>query len=630
MNKLNQEQQKRLNADRFQRNFTTVRGEIDQEARTVPLAFSSDEPYERWFGFEVLGHEKGQVDMDFMAGGTAPLLVGHNSDDLVGVIEKAWIDSDRKGRAIVRFGKSSRAEEVFQDVIDGIRQNVSVGYQINKLKLLESDDEKGDTYLVTDWTPYEASIVSVPADTTVGVGRQREEKQTKTITVKETIMPDENKKKEEQPEVNVKQVENDVRNAELARMREVEALGKVHGFEKEADKAIADGQSLDQFRSFVLEELGKRGLKPVENPDPEIGLDKKEVKEFSFLRALNALANPRNRKMQEAAAFEFDCSRTVGEKMKREPGGIMIPMEVMKRDLVVGTDSAGGYTVATNLLAGSFIDLLRNRMMVAKMGATSLTGLVGDIAIPKQGGGATAYWVAESGAPTESQQTLAQVQLLPNTVGAFTDISRKLLLQSSIDVENFVKADLALVLALAIDLAAINGSGSSNQPTGILNTSGIGSVVGGTNGAAPDWADAVDLWTAVAQDNAAAGALGFLTNSKVIGKLMQTEKASSTARFVIENFPDGNGFTSLAGARCGASNQVPSNLTKGSASGTCSAILYGNWADLIIGLWGTLDLTVDPYSNSTSGTVRVVALQDVDVAVRHAESFAAMQDALTA
>jgi HK97 family phage major capsid protein len=213
----------------------------------------------------------------------------------------------------------------------------------------------------------------------------------------------------------------------------------------------------------------------------------------------------------------------------------------------------------------------------------------------------------------------------PKTVGAFTDISRKLMLQSSIDVEAFVRNDLATVLALAIDLAAINGSGSNNQPTGILATSGIGSVAGGTNGGAPTLANMIDLETAVSVANADVGSLAYLTNAKVRGKLKQTFKNATYGDVPV--WGDGN---MVNGYNAAVSNQVPSNLTKGTASGVCSAVLFGNFADLIIGQWGALDLMVDPYSNSTSGTVRVVALQDVDVAVRHAESFAAMKDALTA
>jgi HK97 family phage major capsid protein len=261
-------------------------------------------------------------------------------------------------------------------------------------------------------------------------------------------------------------------------------------------------------------------------------------------------------------------------------------------------------------------------MSVVGLGATMMNDLVGNIAIPRQTGGASSYWVAESGAVTESQAAFDQVTMSGKTVGSMSDISRKMLLQSSLDVEAFVRNDLATSLALAIDSAAINGTGASNQPTGILNTSGIGSVVGGTNGAAPDWADIVDLESELALDNADIGSLGFLTNAKVRGKLLQTEKASSTGQYVwAEN-------NTLRGYNAAVSNQVPSNLTKGSSS-VCSAILFGNWSDLIIGTWGGIDINVDTSTGSSSGTVRVVALQDVDIAVRHAESFAAMKDALT-
>lgn len=620
---------RKIEQETFRRTATFKRDAIDEENRTVELSFSSEDPYLRWYGYEILGHEKGDVDMDFMSSGSAPFLAQHNHDDQIGIIERAWIDADLKGRAIVRFGKSARADEFFQDVVDGIRKNISVGYEIIEAKLIEESEDGPDTYRMK-WRPFEASLVSVPADTTVGVGRAHTN--FTQIPKEEIKMGDEHKTTT--PDVNVEaamaQAAKEAREAEVKRIGEIDALGKAHGFETDAAKAVQDGQDVNQFRAFVLDELKKRGLKPVENFTPEIGMTEKEARRFSFLRAIYALANPNKPDAQKAAAFEFECSEAVGKKLKKDSDGIFIPVEVATRDLTVGTDSGGGYTVATNLLAGSFIDMLRNRMMVRKMGATVLTDLVGDLAIPRQTGGATAYWVAESGDVTESQQAFDQVALSPETVGAFTDISRKLLLQSSIDVENFVRGDLAKTLALEIDRVSINGSGTGNQPKGILNVTGIGAVAGGDNGLAPAWSHVVDLWSEIAQDNADVGSLGYLTNSKVIGKLMQTEKATNTAQFVVKDFPDNDGMTNLAGARCGVSNQVPSNLTKGSSSGVCSAVIYGNWADLLIGMWGGMSITVDPYTQATSGTVRVVVLQDVDMAVRHAESFAAMKDALTA
>jgi HK97 family phage major capsid protein len=397
-----------------------------------------------------------------------------------------------------------------------------------------------------------------------------------------------------------------------------------------ARQFVDNGKGVDDFRAAVLDTLEKRGAITPVSTTADIGLTRSETKSYSLVRAIHAMANPQNRQAQEAAGFEFEASRAVADVLKRTPQGFFIPMEVQQRDLLKGTATAGGNTVATNLLSGSFIDMLRNRMMVQRMGATILTGLMGDVAIPSQSGGATAYWVTENGAVTESEQTFGQVTLAPKTVGGFTDLSRKLLIQSSIDVESLVTRDLSTILALEIDRVALHGTGASNQPRGIAATAGIGSVAGGANGLAPTWANMIGLWTEVAVDNADSGSLGFLTNNKVIGKTMTTQKVPTYGNdFIVNGFPDANGFTTMAGARCGVSNQVSSALTKGTSVGTCSAVFFGNWADLLIGQWGGLDVLVDPYTGGAAGTVRVRVLQDVDIAVRHAESFAAMLDALT-
>jgi HK97 family phage major capsid protein/HK97 family phage prohead protease len=604
------------------RSFAVDRAAINEEDRTVELAFSSEEPYDRWWGREILDHTKKSIRLSRLTAG-GPLLMDHDARDHVGVIESVQIGADRVGRAVVRFGKSARAEEIWQDVKDGIRRNVSVGYVIHEATLVEKSDEI-DTYRVTDWEPHEISMVAVPADATVGVGRSAtdEAEPTPVIELKEKIQMSETAVVDP---INVAEVE--ARGGDHVRkiINEIIAIGEQYKCTDLAAQHIREGKSVEQFKSAVMANMAN---KPINTAD--IGLNEKEAKSFSFLRAINALSNPTDRKAQAEAAFERECSDAFSSKFGRSAQGFFVPHEVQRRDLNVTTATAGGNTVATNLLAANFIDMLRNSMMVMKMGAQLLTGLTGAIAIPRQTGAATAYWVAESGAPSESQQAFDQVPMAPKTIGAFTDISRKLLLQSSIDVEAFVRNDLAKVLGLGVDLAAIAGSGAANQPTGVINTSGIGSVVGGTNGLAPAWAHIVELWSDVAIANADFGSTGFLTNAKVAGKLMTTEKASGTAQFVCPGFPDANGMASFGGARAGISNQVPSNLDKGTSEDVCSAILFGNWADLIIGEWGTLDLMVDPYTGGTSGTVRVIALQDIDIAIRHAESFSAMLDALTA
>jgi len=625
---------KKIKSKPLERSAFFVREQVNEDARTVEIAFSSEEPVERWFGKEILDHSATSVRLGRLNDGGA-VLVDHDHRDHVGVIESISIDEDRRGRALVRFGKSERATEIFNDVVDGIRKSVSVGYRIHKVVLEEQGDE-GDTYRATDWEPYEISIVSVPADATVGVGRSvdgENEIQIETIKQENRTMSDSKETAtpaaEEAPKVNITQVRSEGVDQERNRVNEIIAIGDKYGMNDLARNFVNSGKSVDAMREAALERFG--GVKPIEAEAPDIGMSERDMERFSFVRALNAMANPRDHKAQEAAGFEIECSRAAGDKMRKDVQGIMVPVDMLKRalhdgmtrDLNVTTATAGGNVVATDLLAGSFIDMLRNKSVMMQPGmATVLTDLNGNLAIPRQTGGATAYWVAESGAPTESDQTFDQVTLTPKTVGAFTDFSRKLLLQSSIDVEGFVRMDLARTLALEIDRAAINGSGASNQPTGILGTTGIGDVAGGAAGLAPTWAHMVALETAVSIDNADIGSLRYLTNAKVRGQLKQTEKASNTAQFVWDGM-EVNGYEAMV------TNQVPSDLTKGASVGVCSAIIYGNFADFMIGMWGGLDLTVDPFQGATSGTVRVVALQDVDMAARHGESFAAMQDALT-
>lgn len=607
------------------------RAAMDTDARTVPLAFSSECPVERWWGVETLDHSPGAMRLDRLRSG-GPLLVDHDPTRQVGVVEGVTIDEDRKGRAMVRFGRSSAAEEIYQDVLDGIRTNVSVGYMLHELILERKEGEK-EYFRAVSWEPFEISLVSIPADITVGVGRFSTSNDEKEVPVTdctvveiatETTTIEENRTME----IEITQAREEARRAEQDRVRQIMAIAEQHEARDLADKFIATGESVDMMRAAVLERLGK--ITPVQ-ATAEIGLTATEKRNFSMLKVINALANPGDRRAAEAAAFEFDCSRAVADVLRKSPQGCYIPLDVMQRDLTVGSATAGGNLKGTNLLGGSFIEMLRNRMMVKRMGAQVLDGLVGDIAIPTQTGAAACYWVAENtNITTEGAPTFGQVTMAPKTVGAYVDLSRKLILQSTPSAEMLVENDLTKIIALGIDLAALHGTGQNNQPTGIAATNGIGSVAGGDNGLAPTWEHMVKLWSEVAIDNADFGATGFLTNAKVIGKLMATEKATGTAQFVVPSFPDAEGFTTIGGARCGVSNQVSAALTKGSSNGVCSAVFFGNWNDLLIGQWGTADLLVDPYTGSIAGTVRVRILQDVDVAVRHAASFAVMLDALTA
>lgn len=671
-------------------------GAADDGLLRLRLSASSEEPYLRssWWDepwVEVLGHKASEVQLDRLNGGAAVLAnhdrytaVGDTPLASIGAVEHAWLEGDRLMADLIISRREALAD-LRQDIADGLIRNVSIGYQIGERTLTKAYDDQPNEYRVTHWTPFEISLVDIPADATVGLGRQSAEKDPPHYRVIDLPTPgaagSTATKGNTMPEiitdpapvtapVATRSVEvlpsADPLAGERERAREILAIGRAHNMGDLADKAIDAGTSIDAFRAMALQKLKDNGvLRPAESP--ELGLSKKEVEQFSFCRALLAASDPVN--AAKIAPFETEVSRAAQDKRggdKHFAGrdtAITIPVDVLSRgmrvdgaiasavasqliqramqrggdamhayrDLVVGTASAGGNLVATELLGSSFIELLRNAMVLDQLGITWLRDLNGNVAIPSHTGAATGYWLAESGAPTESAQTLGQMTLTPKTMGAFTDYSRRLLLQSSIDVEMFVRADLAALLGQTLQIGAINGSGASNEPTGLLNISGIGSVAGGTNGLAPTYDHMVDLESAVANANADNGRLAYLTNTKVRGKLRKTQEFSATnGKPVWTSMAGQRGVGEVLGYEAITTNAVPSNLTKGTSSGVCSAIMFGNWADLVVGLWSGVDLILDPYTGATSGTRRVVALQDCDVNARHAASFAAMKDALTA
>jgi len=574
---------------------TEVTSFSEVEDRSFEFPFSSEYPVARYFGNEVLSHEDRSADLARLNDG-APLLFNHNPDKVVGVVERAWIDGSKKrGYVKVRFSRNSFAKEVMADVKDGVLRGVSFGYAINKM------EERGDNFVATEWSPYEVSVVSIPADPTVGVGRSLA---TDSAAPAASPTPQEPEvHMENTPDVEV--IRSKAAEAERSRIATITALGDKHGLQDLARELIDGGRSVDEARAAVLDKLDTRSSKVehriADEKANDLGLTEKETREFSFIRALNYLANPGDRKAREQAGFEIEVGEAAAKKYERSSNGIVIPNEVLRRDLVVGTSTAGGNLVSAELLSGSFIDLLRNRMAMMQAGVTMLSGLQGNISLPRQGSAATAYWVGEGGSPTESQQAIDQVNMTPKTVGAFVDYSRRLLLQSSIDVEGMIRADLARVIALELDRAAIYGTGSSNQPLGLTNTTGIGAQTITSFGT---FAEYIGMETDVATANADAGSLRYIVNAAARGALKSTEKsATSTAQFVYEN-DQINGYPVIV------SNQLGNN--------DC---LFGDFSQFVVGMWSGLDLTVDPYAGSTAGTVRIIALQDVDFAVKQPGAF---------
>lgn len=583
------------------------------EDKRFSLSFSSTEPYERGWGWEILDHSPGAIDMTRLERG-APVLFNHDPNVVIGVVEKAWVDGNR-ARAVIRIGESAKAQEVLTDIQAGVLRNVSVGYQIQEM-VKEGSRDGVNVYRVTKWQPFEVSVVSIPADTTVGIGRAFDAENDVTIIERSNSMTNEPNNKPAEPNVDVRVIETEARAAERKRISEIQAIGERVGMTDLARQFIENGRSVDEFRAAVLEQFDARPKVQTKAAD-ELGLSEKERRRFSLLRAIQALANPGNRKLQDAARFEFEVSEEAQKRSGVQAQGILIPFEVLNRALTSTGSDTGSSTVATELMASDFIELLRNRSAVLER-ATIMQGLVGNVAIPRQIGATTAAALSETGATTASDLALDQVTLSPRRVGAASAYSKQLLAQSSLDVESLIINDIVRQVALKIDAACIVGTGT-NEPTGLLNATGVNIVSIGANGGPLTWAHVVQMEALVEAANVDPENGAYVVNAKTNGYLKTKPKEAGTAVYLVE---DGimNGYPVVV------SNQMPSNLTKGTGT-NLSALAFGNWSDVLIGFWGGIDITVDPYTAKSNGLVEIQADQFYDMALRHPESFSVIKDA---
>lgn len=605
---------------------------MDAEKRTVEIAFSSEFPVDRGGYDEILDHGPGGCDMSRLSDG-APLLLCHDAWDgqqQLGVVDSARIDADRVGRATVRFSKGELAEQIWQDVQDGIRRHVSVGYA--RTAVVETKKQaNGREEIRYRWTPYELSIVPVPADPTVGVGRIEpiarefstpETKFTMSENTGTTLDP-----------AKVTEIQTAARASAMADEQKrcldindtADKLCELHPHGTAAIRAIARAGLRDKKPAMdVSNEMltALPGIKPA-NTSPVVGLSGKEVKRFSLMRAINQiLANGRleglEKEVSDAAAKQYRVKEL-------KEGSIILPEEIVQRNIGndegfsrseffayantyraanVTTASAGGYTVATVL--GPLVEYLRNETVLGRAGITQMSGLVGDLTLPTQTGGATAYWVSETGALSDSQPTFGQKAMTPHRLGATIPYTTQFLAQTSLSAEAFLNAELMTVLGLELDRAGLAGSGVSGEPLGVANTTGINATV--THGGAATWADIVEFETGIAADNAAIGDMAFIINAATVGKWKSILKDSVA------------GADYLINSTNGLVNGYPYYRTNATFA-VASQAHFGVWRQLILGTWAGREVIVDPYTLKKSGQVEITMNQFHDYLVRQPLAF---------
>jgi HK97 family phage major capsid protein len=598
---------------------------IDEKARTVELSFASETPVARWFGNEVLQLDGKACDLSRLNDGGA-VLVNHDWADQVAVVDRAWIDKPaKKARALVRFSRSARGDDIFNDIKDGIRSLVSVGYIVRSMAL-QSEKDGVETHLVTDWQPFEVSLVAVPADSSVGVGRAQriepargsqqistEHKQIQTRINPAKTMP------QSSSGVTVEERSDATKIIEVASIIKKRNPAHRDAIDDALHTFATEGRSVEEFQRYILENiLATRGPSVAPSTrqlDAMLGMSRRDIGRYSIMRAAQMiLAN------KPLDGIEAEMSQEEARRLERKPSGFFVPEEIFangrraraQRMQLAGSPPDGGFTIAEEVMTNEMVGVLRNESFVMQLGARVIPGLTGDVSIPRVVTGSTMYWVGEGSSIPRSSATFGQIIMRPRRLGGSVQYTKEFLAQSSLDAEAFLRDDLNLSRATELDRVAINGKGGA-EPLGILNLAQADRSTSVTFGGAATFAKLVEFEANVGKSNALSGTPAYLTTwgSKAKWKTIQ--------RFTNGGIGLWNTDEDVAGYRGRATAQFPSSPLADQA-------IFGDFSQVIYGQWLGNDLVIDPYTGKREGLVEICLQQVIDMVVRQSKAFAISTD----
>jgi HK97 family phage major capsid protein len=645
------------------------------------FAVSSETPYLRnyWEGAanEILQHDKKSIRTGRLDSGQVPNNFNHDPNKQLGVVDKYEI---KDGRLVVEgpFSRSAFAQEKRQDYDDKILTSASVGYRVHKMVRTEDEDnpDAPDECRVTDWEPFDASLVTVPADPTVGAGRAESGTENFPVEI-ETVLrrsatpapaapgvPTDRSSSEgkaspaivvppAQEKSNMAETaEKTAAELELARRNDIMAVATDSDFRKyvtidEAQKAIADSTSSDKFRDLVSRKICAA------NDASKVGtagsnlfgeMDKSDQKRFSVFRLVRSLTNAARPGSFSAslcdAALEREFSDELKKRLKITTEGPLIPDSMSRALGTQGIGSGAGQIAVTSEAAAvatytrpEVIEILRNRPRVEQLGARRLGGLTGVIRLPRQSGAGTAQWVGEGAAVTPSDLSMDFISVTPHRISTQTAWTVELLAETAPDIEGLARADQDRVILLALDLAALSGPTGGANPVGLMNLTGLtllspSGTAFGDGGKPLTWADILAFESTVAAANADVATSGFMFTPEVRAQLKATPKfASGYALPIWDDGPKdplGIDTQGPAGYRAAVTNQLAKNGTKAGVTGSIlHNAVFGDWGQLIVADWGAREVVVDPYTQAASGAIVVTQRALHDVACRHVAAFVA-------
>lgn len=570
----------------------------------------------------------------------------------IGIIENLEVDEVKEQLiGAMRFSRSALAQEIKRDVQDRTRRFLSAGLIKVKWKLTKaaSSPDELDEYLVTRWKPFEGSIVSVPAIPTAiiknsAAGQQEypvelesdttDEPEVTTMSKPEVTPTPQGGAAVADPPATVERqslggggtlTKADLDAAVAARnkqVREIVQLCNDQGVSAKADGFIERGVTVDQAAHEILLSKASDGTLKGVAAEVREGLGK-DRKRWSLCRALEQLCLQREGKGSidgvEGEVHQHVEKRAVQMGLPTR-GGIFIAHDlrefknIERHTMVSNVAAKGGEFVLDS--PGGFIDLLRASSIGAQLGAQVMTDLVGNVPFAKQTSDVVVSFVGENPASgvAATDMGTGQVTLSAKTMQGRAIATRQLLRLASYSYEDKLQNSFANAHALAFDRQGFHGSGAAGQCTGIYAAPDVGGVAMGS--VAPTWAKITDMIAAVAVQNAHAGRIGFVSSTQLAGRLKnQVKSTAAVSPFVWEGrIDDGN----IDGYRALASTQIAANLGSGADE---HGFIFGNFAELVYGMWGGLEITVDNITSAASGLVNFTSFQMGDVILLHGQSF---------
>ena len=679
----------------------------ETEDRIIPVVFSAGAEYRQWWGREKLTVSKRAVKMERLNKKIAPVLHNHDRDQTIGIVEAARIDGEQ-AIADLRFSKNEFAEEVYRDMLDGIRRQISCGYRIMKYEIDESN-ERDPLYTITEWEPYEISVVAYAADPDCQpINRSDillpvEDNGTRSVptTINEseeitTMDPKEALRIAREagiPELGTRAIEEDWSeetlravisteqarsadddsddddasadappaaakrdddagdddsddddaesdDAEKARVTRIYDLGTEHGQRELALQAMVDPNCTpEEFASrlLALNKENKERAEAEQNLPERITLDPKDQANFRIVDLLYHLSSGRRSK-RGGAEYEICEEETAlrgkhgietegtpippqifsDRSLYRKNAGLFLEERLEERILTAGVSAAGGHTIDDELLADGFIDILLEFHAALQM-VTMLPDLMGNITFPRLNSRSVAYWTGETQAATETTAGFDTVTLTPKHLRAWSEISTTLLHQSSLPIEQFVRRDLARALAKEWDRAILFGTGASNQISGINAITNLQESLWPADGGTPvasnfDYDSLLEAEEIISNEDALMGMVAWIVSPRIRRYGRETaELGAGTARPIWR-------MGRMIDYEAYVTTQVITYATDGSISDQETGFL-ANWQEMMAGMWGGIDVLVNPYSKDKEGIVRITTGQMCDIAPRHDESF---------